>query len=122
MKLPSAETSLLPQTRGRSARPSNSSATTKGERVRTRSFCHFAHFVAIPKNFDHCQVYPHGLSTSLVSTDDGFRNYTGDVLNFGLAKEQFAARHPGRAGKVKFLIVGDDVAVGRTQGSIVGRR
>lgn len=55
-------------------------------------------------------------------TDDGFRNYTGDVLNFGLAKEQFAARHPGKADKVKFLVVGDDVAVGRSQGSIVGRR
>lgn len=59
---------------------------------------------------------------SLLSTDNEFRNYTGDVLNFGLAKEQFAARHPGKANKVRFLIVGDDVAVGRTQGSIVGRR
>ncbi|KAG6832675.1 hypothetical protein H0H87_000857 [Tephrocybe sp. NHM501043] len=51
-----------------------------------------------------------------------FRNYTGDVLNFGLAKEQYAALHPDKAEKVKFVIVGDDVAVGRTQGSIVGRR
>lgn len=50
------------------------------------------------------------------------RNYTGDVLNFGLAKEQYAARYPDKADRVKFLIVGDDVAVGRTQGSIVGRR
>ncbi|TFK75036.1 dihydroxyacetone kinase 1 [Pluteus cervinus] len=50
------------------------------------------------------------------------KNYTGDVLNFGLAKEQYAALHPTKADKVKFLIVGDDVAVGRTQGSIVGRR
>jgi len=58
----------------------------------------------------------------LVPTDDGFRNYTGDILNFGLAKEQFAAQHPGKADKVKFLAVGDDVAVGRAQGSIVGRR
>jgi len=57
-----------------------------------------------------------------VLTDGGFRNYTGDVLNFGLAKEQFAAQHPDKADKVKFLVVGDDVAVGRTQGSIVGRR
>ena len=122
MKLPSAEMSLLPQTRDRSARPSKSSATTKGERIRTRAFCYFAHFVAIPKNFDHCQVCRHGPSTSLVSTDDGFRNYTGDILNFGLAKEQFVAQHPDKADKVKFLVVGDDVAVGRTQGSIVGRR
>ena len=58
----------------------------------------------------------------LLSADDGSRNYTGDVLNFGLAKEQFAARHPEGAEKVKFIVVGDDVAVGRTQGSIVGRR
>jgi dihydroxyacetone kinase len=50
------------------------------------------------------------------------RNYTGDVLNFGLAKEQYAARYPETADRVKFLTVGDDVAVGRTQGSIVGRR
>jgi dihydroxyacetone kinase len=50
------------------------------------------------------------------------RNYTGDVLNFGLAKEEYAARHPDKADRVKFVIVGDDVAVGRTQGSIVGRR
>ncbi|KAG6840249.1 hypothetical protein C0991_007942 [Blastosporella zonata] len=49
-------------------------------------------------------------------------NYTGDVLNFGLAKEQYAALHPDKAEKVKFVIVGDDVAVGKTQGSIVGRR
>ena len=55
-------------------------------------------------------------------TDGGFRNYTGDILNFGLAKEQFAARHPDKAEKVRFLVVGDDVAVGRTQGNIVGRR
>ncbi|KAF5336703.1 hypothetical protein D9758_015092 [Tetrapyrgos nigripes] len=50
------------------------------------------------------------------------KNYTGDVLNFGLAKEQYAASHPDFANRVKFVIVGDDVAVGRTQGSIVGRR
>ena len=55
-------------------------------------------------------------------TDREFRNYTGDVLNFGLAKEQFAAQYPDNANKVRFLVVGDDVAVGRTQGSIVGRR
>jgi len=50
------------------------------------------------------------------------RNYTGDVLAFGLAKEQYAALHPDEADKVKFVIVGDDVAVGKTQGDIVGRR
>ncbi|KAG6811701.1 hypothetical protein H0H92_006208 [Tricholoma furcatifolium] len=50
------------------------------------------------------------------------RNYTGDVLNFGLAKEQYAALHQNKAESVKFVIVGDDVAVGKTQGSIVGRR
>jgi hypothetical protein len=46
----------------------------------------------------------------------------GDILNFGLAKEQYAAAHPERSSKVKILVVGDDVSVGRTQGAIVGRR
>jgi dihydroxyacetone kinase len=50
------------------------------------------------------------------------RNYTGDVLNFGLAKEQYAALHPEKSERIKFVIVGDDVAVGRAQGAIVGRR
>ncbi|KAI0705170.1 Dak1 domain-containing protein [Cytidiella melzeri] len=50
------------------------------------------------------------------------KNYTGDILNFGLAKEQYAALHPNKSNKVKFVIVGDDVAVGRSQGKIVGRR
>ncbi|KAF8659843.1 hypothetical protein AX16_001728 [Volvariella volvacea WC 439] len=50
------------------------------------------------------------------------KNYTGDVLNFGLAKEQYSAIHPDKAERVKFLIVGDDVAVGKSQGTIVGRR
>ncbi|KAH8108337.1 dihydroxyacetone kinase [Phellopilus nigrolimitatus] len=42
------------------------------------------------------------------------KNYTGDVLNFGLAKENYAASHPDKIDEVKFLIVGDDVSVGRT--------
>ena len=50
------------------------------------------------------------------------RNYTGDVLNFGLAKEDYAASHPEKVDSVKFINVGDDVSVGRSQGSIVGRR
>ncbi|KAI9511391.1 dihydroxyacetone kinase 1 [Russula earlei] len=62
----------------------------------------------------------------LVDNDKGtliiVKNYTGDVLNFGLAKEQFAARNPSKVDKLRFLVVGDDVAVGKTQGSIVGRR
>ncbi len=49
-------------------------------------------------------------------------NILGDILNFGLAKEQYSAAHPERAHKVKLLVVGDDVSVGRTQGAIVGRR
>lgn len=48
------------------------------------------------------------------------KNYTGDVLNFGLASEQLKAS--GAAGDVRVVVVGDDVAVGRTQGGIVGRR
>ncbi|KAK7039503.1 dihydroxyacetone kinase [Favolaschia claudopus] len=63
----------------------------------------------------------------LVENDAGtlilVKNYTGDILNFGLAAEQYAAEHvQEKSGKVKFLVVGDDVAVGRTQGGIVGRR
>jgi dihydroxyacetone kinase len=50
------------------------------------------------------------------------RNYTGDILNFGLSKEQYAALHPDKADRIKFVVVGEDVAVGKTQGSIVGRR
>uniref|UniRef100_A0A8H8CIP2 Dihydroxyacetone kinase n=1 Tax=Psilocybe cubensis TaxID=181762 RepID=A0A8H8CIP2_PSICU len=56
----------------------------------------------------------------LLDNDKG--NYTGDVLNFGLAKEQYASLHPQKADKIKFVVVGDDVAVGREQGKIVGRR
>ncbi|TEB29146.1 dihydroxyacetone kinase 1 [Coprinellus micaceus] len=62
----------------------------------------------------------------LVQNDNGtvivVKNYTGDILNFGLAKEQYAAKHPSEAEKVRFVIVADDVAVGRSQGKIVGRR
>ncbi|TCD71862.1 Dihydroxyacetone kinase 2 [Steccherinum ochraceum] len=62
----------------------------------------------------------------LVENDKGViiivKNYTGDVLNFGLAKEQYAAQHPDKADRAKFLIVGDDVAVSKSQGKIVGRR
>lgn len=47
-------------------------------------------------------------------------NYTGDALHFGLAAEQY--RSKGGVGDVRVLIVGDDVAVGKEQGSIVGRR
>lgn len=34
----------------------------------------------------------------------------------------YAAAHPEKSKKVKFLVVGDDVSVGKTQGDIVGRR
>ncbi|KAI0433107.1 Dak1 domain-containing protein [Xylaria sp. FL1042] len=45
-------------------------------------------------------------------------NYTGDVLNFGMAVEKAKA-----AGlKVEMLVVGDDVGVGREKGGKVGRR
>lgn len=50
------------------------------------------------------------------------KNYTGDILNFGLAREQYAAQHPEKADRVRFVVVADDVAVGRSQGKIVGRR
>lgn len=45
-------------------------------------------------------------------------NYTGDVLNFGMAAEKAKA-----AGiKTEFFAVGDDVGVGRKKGGKVGRR
>lgn len=47
------------------------------------------------------------------------KNYTGDALHFGLAAETF--RSEGK-GDVRVVLVGDDVAVGKAQGSIVGRR
>ena len=45
-------------------------------------------------------------------------NYTGDVLNFGMAVEK--ARAAGS--EVDMVVVGDDVGVGRNQGGKVGRR
>jgi len=45
-------------------------------------------------------------------------NYTGDVLNFGVAVEK--ARAAGTA--VEMVVVGDDVGVGRASGGKVGRR
>ena len=47
-------------------------------------------------------------------------NYTGDVLNFGVAIEKAKAKQPGR--RIEMLIVGDDVAVPRKQYGKVGRR
>ncbi|KAM3084519.1 dihydroxyacetone kinase Dak1 [Clarireedia jacksonii] len=45
-------------------------------------------------------------------------NYTGDVLNFGMAVEKAKA-----AGiKIEMLVVGDDVGVGREKAGKVGRR
>ena len=45
-------------------------------------------------------------------------NYTGDVLNFGMAVEK--ARAQGK--KVEMVISADDVGVGRAKGGKVGRR
>ncbi|KAG8760157.1 Dihydroxyacetone kinase 2 [Serendipita sp. 396] len=50
------------------------------------------------------------------------KNYTGDILNFGLAREKFSALYPDQAFSIRFVVVADDVAVGRSQGAIVGRR
>lgn len=57
-----------------------------------------------------------------VNTDKGVliipMNYTGDVLNFGMAAEKCKA-----AGvPAEFFAIADDVGVGRTQGGKVGRR
>ncbi|KAI0166866.1 dihydroxyacetone kinase [Hypoxylon sp. FL1284] len=59
---------------------------------------------------------------SRVDTDRGVlvtvMNYTGDVLNFGMAVEK--AKAAGLA--VEMLVVADDVGVGREKGGKVGRR
>ncbi|KAL7625067.1 dihydroxyacetone kinase Dak1 [Parahypoxylon ruwenzoriense] len=60
--------------------------------------------------------------TGRVDADKGVlvtvMNYTGDVLNFGMAVEKAKA-----AGlRVEMLVVGDDVGVGREKGGKVGRR
>ncbi|KAK4054827.1 hypothetical protein OIV83_000751 [Microbotryomycetes sp. JL201] len=49
------------------------------------------------------------------------KNYTGDVLQFGLAKERWSATHLGQ-NNVRMLVVGDDVSVSRSQGKLTGRR
>lgn len=46
------------------------------------------------------------------------KNYTGDILHFGLVVER--ARAEGYA--IDMVVVGDDVAVGRRQNAMVGRR
>ncbi|OAV92706.1 hypothetical protein PTTG_09796 [Puccinia triticina 1-1 BBBD Race 1] len=48
------------------------------------------------------------------------KNYTGDVLNFGIAKERWIARRNTEG--IKMVIVGDDVSVGKEQGKLAGRR
>lgn len=45
-------------------------------------------------------------------------NYTGDCLHFGLANEKAIAR----GHRCRMLVCGDDVSVGKTNGSLVGRR
>jgi dihydroxyacetone kinase len=45
-------------------------------------------------------------------------NYTGDVLNFGMAVEKARAQGVD----VDMVVVGDDVGVGRKRGGKVGRR
>lgn len=46
------------------------------------------------------------------------KNYTGDVIQFGLARER--SKYP--ASSIKMLVVGEDVALPRSQGTITGRR
>ncbi|KAG0681805.1 Dihydroxyacetone kinase 2 [Pichia californica] len=46
------------------------------------------------------------------------KNYTGDILHFGLASE----RSKAQGSNIELLIVQDDVSVGRTKNGMVGRR
>lgn len=71
-----------------------------------------------------------GSAIDLANSDAGVmlvvNNYTGDCLNFGLAAEKARAAlaYAGNttSGGVEMVIVGDDVAVGRARGGLVGRR
>lgn len=72
-----------------------------------------------------CQPHPHPHSVEGESNEEGgggtlivCGNYTGDILNAGLAVTR--ARAEGY--RVHFTPVGDDVAVGRRKGGLVGRR
>lgn len=66
------------------------------------------------------------VTAALEKLDDGkgtlivVKNYTGDVLNFGIAKERWLARCDRK--NVKMVIVGDDASVGREQAKLTGRR
>ncbi|TIC61185.1 dihydroxyacetone kinase Dak1 [Wallemia mellicola] len=62
------------------------------------------------------------LASSPLGTLVIVKNYTGDVLHFGLAKEKFAAKNPEAARVTRFIMASDDVSVGREQSGIVGRR
>lgn len=63
--------------------------------------------------FAAVEAVPSDAGTILVIT-----NYTGDCLHFGLANEKAnAAGH-----KCRMIICGDDVSVGKANGSMVGRR
>ncbi|MBW0486208.1 hypothetical protein O181_025923 [Austropuccinia psidii MF-1] len=68
------------------------------------------------------QQVTHGLRT--IKDTKGIlmvvKNYTGDVINFGIAKERWIAQN--NVEKLKMVIVGDDVSVGKEQGKVVGRR
>ncbi|KAK3938821.1 dihydroxyacetone kinase [Diplogelasinospora grovesii] len=61
-------------------------------------------------------------ATEAVPSDKGcllvVTNYTGDCLHFGLAAEKTKARGL----PCRMLICGDDVSIGKTGGSLVGRR
>ncbi|KAK5657780.1 hypothetical protein OQA88_2853 [Cercophora sp. LCS_1] len=59
------------------------------------------------------EAVPSDKGTLLVIT-----NYTGDCLHFGLAAEKTKAKGHG----CKMLICGDDVSIGKVNGSLVGRR
>ena len=46
------------------------------------------------------------------------KNYTGDMLNFGLSVEKSRSR----GNNVRMVVVGDDVSIGRSNNKMVGRR
>ncbi|CAK5265626.1 unnamed protein product [Mycena citricolor] len=98
---------------------------------RSSSRCGPGEGCSAPRSAATCSLPPSNAAQvrrgmDLVENDAGtlilVKNYTGDVLNFGLAAEQYAAEHADKSDRVKFIVVGDDVALGPGGGGRDARR
>jgi dihydroxyacetone kinase len=105
--------------------PGGSIAWVRGRDPRSRKLTP----LGVPRRLPACSLSSPNVgqikkALETVNTEAGtlivIMQYTGDVLHFGLAGEQFRAQNPNS--KVRLLAVGDDISVGRAQGKMVGRR